>query len=42
MIFQHFGLFPWKTVHANIEYGLSGKGDVAKTALSRACLILWA
>lgn len=22
LIFQHFGLFPWKTVRANVEYGL--------------------
>jgi NitT/TauT family transport system ATP-binding protein len=32
MVFQHFGLFPWKTVRANVEYGLrvqgrSGEGD---------------
>jgi NitT/TauT family transport system ATP-binding protein len=26
MIFQHFGLFPWKTVQANIAYGLSVRG----------------
>jgi NitT/TauT family transport system ATP-binding protein len=26
MIFQHFGLFPWKTVRANIAYGLSLQG----------------
>lgn len=26
IIFQHFGLFPWKTVRANIEYGLSVQG----------------
>ena len=26
MIFQHFGLFPWKTVRANAEYGLSVRG----------------
>jgi NitT/TauT family transport system ATP-binding protein len=26
MIFQHFGLFPWKTVRENIEYGLSVQG----------------
>jgi NitT/TauT family transport system ATP-binding protein len=26
MIFQHFGLFPWKTVRANIAYGLSVQG----------------
>jgi ABC-type nitrate/sulfonate/bicarbonate transport system ATPase subunit len=22
MVFQHFGLFPWKTVRSNVEYGL--------------------
>ena len=22
MVFQHFGLFPWKTVFANVAYGL--------------------
>ena len=29
MIFQQFGLFPWKTVRENIEYGLvrAGPGD---------------
>jgi NitT/TauT family transport system ATP-binding protein len=26
MIFQQFGLFPWKTVRENIEYGLSVQG----------------
>jgi NitT/TauT family transport system ATP-binding protein len=26
MIFQHFGLFPWKTVRANIAYGLAVQG----------------
>jgi NitT/TauT family transport system ATP-binding protein len=33
MIFQHFGLFPWKTVRANIAYGLSvqGRGDEEAT-----------
>jgi NitT/TauT family transport system ATP-binding protein len=25
-VFQHFGLFPWKTVRANVEYGLSVQG----------------
>jgi NitT/TauT family transport system ATP-binding protein len=26
LIFQHFGLFPWKTVRANVEYGLRVQG----------------
>jgi NitT/TauT family transport system ATP-binding protein len=26
LIFQHFGLFPWKTVRENIEYGLRVQG----------------
>jgi NitT/TauT family transport system ATP-binding protein len=26
MIFQSFGLFPWKTIRANVEYGLSVQG----------------
>ncbi len=26
MVFQHFGLFPWKSVHNNIAYGLSLQG----------------
>ena len=26
MVFQHFGLFPWKTVHANVAYGLKLAG----------------
>jgi NitT/TauT family transport system ATP-binding protein len=26
MVFQHFGLFPWKTVRANVEYGLTVQG----------------
>jgi NitT/TauT family transport system ATP-binding protein len=26
MVFQHFGLFPWKTVRANVGYGLSLAG----------------
>lgn len=26
MVFQHFGLFPWKTVHANAAYGLKLAG----------------
>jgi NitT/TauT family transport system ATP-binding protein len=30
MIFQHFGLFPWKTVRANIAYGLAVQGRCDK------------
>lgn len=26
MVFQHFGLFPWKTVHQNVGYGLKLAG----------------
>jgi NitT/TauT family transport system ATP-binding protein len=26
MVFQHFGLFPWKSVRSNIAYGLSNRG----------------
>jgi NitT/TauT family transport system ATP-binding protein len=34
MVFQHFGLFPWKTVYANVAYGLKlaglSKADIAE------------
>ena len=34
MVFQHFGLFPWKTVEANIGYGLrlagTGRAEAAE------------
>jgi NitT/TauT family transport system ATP-binding protein len=26
MVFQHFGLFPWKSVRGNVAYGLKGRG----------------
>jgi NitT/TauT family transport system ATP-binding protein len=34
MVFQHFGLFPWKTVHDNVAYGLR-MGGVAKAEIAR-------
>jgi NitT/TauT family transport system ATP-binding protein len=34
MVFQHFGLFPWKTVYANVAYGLRMAG-VAKAEIER-------
>jgi ABC-type nitrate/sulfonate/bicarbonate transport system ATPase subunit len=35
MVFQHFGLFPWKTVEANIGYGLRCAGTPPAEAASR-------
>jgi len=33
MVFQHFGLFPWKTVYQNVAYGLKLAG-VRKTVIA--------
>ncbi len=34
MVFQHFGLFPWKTVYHNVAYGMrlagAGKAEIAE------------
>jgi NitT/TauT family transport system ATP-binding protein len=35
MVFQHFGLFPWKTVSANIAYGLTAQGISRKESAPR-------
>jgi NitT/TauT family transport system ATP-binding protein len=35
MVFQHFGLFPWKTVAANVAYGLTVRGTSKKDAAPR-------
>ena len=35
MVFQHFGLFPWKTVHANVAYGLRLAGAPAALIAER-------
>ena len=32
IVFQHFALFPWKTVRANILYGLERHGHAARRA----------
>ncbi|HEX3970231.1 MAG TPA: ABC transporter ATP-binding protein [Stellaceae bacterium] len=35
MVFQHFGLFPWKTVYDNVAYGLRMAGASAGDIASR-------
>ena len=34
MVFQHFGLFPWKTVYENVAYGVR-MGGLAKSEIAR-------
>ena len=36
IVFQHFALFPWKTVHANITYGLERQGMPREQREARA------
>ena len=36
MVFQEFGLLPWRTVTANVELGLELKGVSAERRLARA------
>jgi NitT/TauT family transport system ATP-binding protein len=42
MVFQHFGLFPWKTVFENVAYGLrvQGRPDQEIKATAAACIDL--
>lgn len=40
MVFQHFGLFPWKTVEANIAYGLRFAGTPPAEAAARVARAL--
>ena len=36
MVFQHFGLFPWKTVFDNVAYGLRMAG-ASRAEIERGC-----
>lgn len=40
MVFQHFGLFPWKTVAANVAYGLTAQGVSKKEAAPRVAELI--
>jgi NitT/TauT family transport system ATP-binding protein len=40
MVFQHFGLFPWKTVDANVAYGLRLAGTPRAEAAARVRRVL--
>jgi NitT/TauT family transport system ATP-binding protein len=40
MVFQHFGLFPWKTVEANVAYGLRLGGVPRQAAAARVQRVL--
>jgi NitT/TauT family transport system ATP-binding protein len=35
-VFQDFGIFPWKTVEANVRFGLTARGVGTKEAAARA------
>ena len=35
VVFQHFGLFPWKTVSGNVAYGLTARGISRRAAAPR-------
>ncbi len=40
MVFQHFGLFPWKTVAANIAYGLTVGGVSKREAAPKVASLI--
>lgn len=40
VVFQHFGLFPWKTVEANVAYGLRLSGVARAEASARVRRVL--
>lgn len=40
LVFQHFNLFPWRTVHDNIGYGLEVRGDDRGRRSDRVRLML--
>jgi NitT/TauT family transport system ATP-binding protein len=40
MVFQHFGLFPWKTVAANVAYGLTVRGVSKKDAAPKVAELI--
>jgi NitT/TauT family transport system ATP-binding protein len=40
LVFQHFNLFPWRTVHDNIGYGLEVRGDDRGKRTDRVRLML--
>ena len=40
LVFQHFNLFPWRTVLDNIGYGLEVRGDDKKSRIDRARVMI--
>ena len=40
MVFQHFGLFPWKTVAANVAYGLTVRGMSKREAAPKIAALI--
>lgn len=40
MVFQHFGLFPWKTVAANVAYGLIVRGMARREVAPKVAALI--